>query len=217
MILDVQGAAGLAEQQFFETKTTENYVKLRYFHFPDLPLLDAETAAVVVTNQSFDLPSVSSIEALVEELNGLVWYDTASPPVGHRVFYVWYNSSEFEICTADNAVTLSASFAGLLKLGSAATILAANTCYSSSLFEGQISKYSHYNVNINGVRGFYTGQHYNSVIAKVRRDGDISAANFHYFKRVVDSIELSISVVKRDGTILPYTAPEIWSLGLEFG
>ena len=214
MILDVQGAAGLAEQRVFGGKTTENYVKLRYFHFPDLPLLDAETAAVVVTNQSFDLPSVSSIEALVEELNGLVWYDTASPPVGHRVFYVWYNSSEFEICTADNAVTLSASFAALLKLP---TSIPANACYSSSLFEGQISKYSHYNVNINGVRGFYTGQHYNNVIAKVRRDGDISAANFHYFKRVVDSIELSISVVKRDGTILPYTAPEIWSLGLEFG
>ena len=214
MILDVQGAAGLAEQQIFQHKTSENRVRLKYFHFPDLPLLDVYTAAVVVTNQTFDIAAVSSIEQLVGELDGLRWYDAETPPVGHRVFYAWYDGSEFEICTGANAVTLSAAFASLLKLP---TALTANTCYSSSLYDGQVSQYSHYQVNIHGVRGFYTGKHYNSVIAKIRRGGDIIAAHFHYFKRVVDSVELSVDVVKRDGTIVPYTAPEIWSLGLEFG
>ena len=214
MILDIQGAAGLAKQQIFDTYNSENFVKLRYFHFPDLPLLDAYVGAVVVTNQTFDIAAVSSIQHLVEELDGLRWYNGASPPEPERVFYAWYNSSEFEICTGSNAVTLSAAFASLLKLP---TTLAANTCYSSSLFESQISLYSHFNVNIKGVRGFYAEGQYNGVIAKVRRDGDISAAHFHFFKRVVDSIELSISVVKRDGTISPYTSPELWSLGLELG
>ena len=214
MIVDVQGSAGLAEKELFQSKTSENYVRLKYFHFPDLPLLDAHLEAVVVTNQTFDIAAVSSIAHLVEELDGLRWYDAQTPPVGHRVFYAWYDGSEFEVCTGTNAVTLSAAFASLLKLP---TALTANTCYSSSLFESQISVFSHFNVNVAGIRGFYTGKHFNSVIAKIRRDGDVSAAHSHYFKRTVASVEISVDAVKRDGTISPYTAPEIWSLGLEFG
>ena len=79
------------------------------------------------------------------------------------------------------------------------------------------SIYSHYEVSIAHVRGFYDGRKFNNVIAKIRRDGDVSASHSHYFKSTVDSIELFVRVVQRDGNSVPYYSPEIWSLGLEFG
>ena len=95
------------------------------------------------------------------------------------------------------------------------TALTANTCYSSSLYESIVSEYSHYAVQLCHVRGFFTGSGYNEVIAKIRRDKDISSVHSHYFRSSISMLKLKVTVVKRDGTILPYTSPEIWSLGLQ--
>ena len=207
MILDVVGAIGLAavELPVKQPLSSENSVRLKYSHLPDLPLLDAFTAGFVVDEENFDIPAVSSIEELVYHLDSLV-------QGGNRVCYVWFDGSEFEICTGTQTITVSAAFAAVLKMP---TTLAASTCYSSSIFESQISLYSHYAVAVKHCRGMWDGSEYDEVIAKVRRDNDVSSAHTHYLRGPVESLEVRILTVKRDGTIAEYTAPEIWSIGLE--
>ena len=124
MILDVQGSSGTVEQSIPVVPIgPDTQIRLKYFHFPDLPLLDAFVDALTVNGQKFTIPAVSSIEQLVNELDSLVEGVT-------RVCYVWYNFSEFEICVGTQAITLSAAFAAVVKLPVA---LVANTCYSTSL------------------------------------------------------------------------------------
>jgi len=206
MILDVQGSLGTVEQSIPVVPIgPATQIRLKYFHFPDLPLLDEFVDAVTVNGEAFTIPAVSSIEQLVNELDSLVQGVT-------RVCYVWYNFSEFEICVGTQAVTLSAAFAAVVKLP---TALVANTCYSTSLYESTISLYSHFAVQVQNVRGHWSENEYDTVIAKVRRDGDVSAAHTHYFRGNLILLELSVNVVKRDGTVVPYVSPEIWSLGLE--
>ena len=207
MIVDVQGGAGLAIQRVPSSYNSDNFVRLKYFHFPDLPLLDVFTAGFTVNGTVFDIPAVSSIEELAEELN--VLYES-----GQRVCYAFYDKHEFELCVGAQAITLSAQFAALLKTG---LTLAVNTCYSSAMYGSLLSVYGHYEVAVKHVRGFFDGRVFNNVIAKIRRDGDVSSAHSHYFKTSIDSIELSVRVVKKDGTSVPYDSPEIWSLGLELG
>ena len=155
--------------------------------------------------ENFDIPAVSSVEELVYHLDSLV-------QGGNRVCYVWFDGSEFEICTGTQAITVSAAFAYVLKMP---TTLAANTCYSSSVYENTISLYSHYAVAIKNVRGMWDGSEFDEVIAKIRRDNDVSHAHTHYFRGSVMALDVRILTVKRDGTIAEYTAPEIWSIGLE--
>ena len=64
-------------------------------------------------------------------------------------------------------------------------------------------------------RGMWDGREYDEVIAKVRRDNDVSQAHTHYLRGPVEALEVRILTVKRDGTIAEYTAPEIWSIGIE--
>ena len=207
MILDVAGAIGLAavELPVKQPLSSENSVRLKYSHLPDLPLLDEFVGGFTVDEEGFDIPAVSSIEELVYHLDSLV-------QGGNRVCYVWYDGSEFEICTGTNAITISAAFAAVLKMP---TTLAANTCYSSSLYESKISLYSHYAVAIKNVRGMWDGVEYDEVIAKIRRDNDVSHSHTHYFRGSVMALDVRILTVKRDGTIAAYTAPEIWSIGIE--
>ena len=207
MIIDVSGAAGLAavEVPLKQPLSSENSIRLKYSHLPDLPLLDAFTGGFTVDEEVFNIPSMSSIQELVDHLDSLV---TGTD----RVCYVWYNGHEFEICVGTNAITVSAAFAAVLKLP---TTLAASTCYSSSIYESQISLYSHYAVAVKHCRGMFDGGHYDEVIAKVRRDNDISSAHSHYLRGPVDALEIRILTVKRDGTIAEYSAPEIWSIGID--
>ena len=206
MILDVQGSAGTVEQSIPVVPIgPDTQIRLKYFHFPDLPLLDTFVDALTVNGQKFTIPAVSSIEQLVNELDSLVEGVT-------RVCYVWYNFSEFEICVGTQSITLSAAFAAVVKLPVA---LVANTCYSTSLYESTISLYSHFAVQVHNVRGHWSDNEYDTVIAKVRRDGDVSAAHTHYFRGDLVLLEMSVNVVKRDGTVAQYASPEIWSLGLE--
>ena len=207
MILDIAGAVGLADVEvpLKQPLSNENSVRLRYSHLPDLPLLDAFTAGFTADEENFDIPAVSSIQELVYHLDSLV-------TGGNRVCYVWYDGAEFEICTGTNGITLSVAFAAVLKMP---TTLAANTCYSSSLYESKISLYSHYAVAIKNVRGMWDGNEYDEVIAKIRRDNDVSHSHTHYLRGSVMALDVRILTVKRDGTIAAYTAPEIWSIGIE--
>ena len=205
-MLDVQGSAGTVEQSIPVVPIgPDTQIRLKYFHFPDLPLLDTFVDALTVNGQKFTIPAVSSIEQLVNELDSLVEGVT-------RVCYVWYNFSEFEICVGTQSITLSAAFAAVVKLPVA---LVANTCYSTSLYESTISLYSHFAVQVQNVRGHWSDNEYDTVIANVRRDGDVSAAHTHYFRGDLVLLEMSVNVVKRDGTVAQYASPEIWSLGLE--
>ena len=207
MIIDVQGTAGVVQQSVpVAPISADTQVRLKYFHFPDLPLLDAYVDAVTVGAESFTIPAVSSIQQLVNEL------DSLAVAAGTRICYVWYNYSEFELCVGPAAITLTQAFADVVKLP---VDLSAHTCYSTSLFEPQLSLYSHYAVQVSGVKGFFSDNDYNTVIAKVRRDGDISAAHTHSFRGNSMTIDLAVTVVKKDGTISEYTSPEVWSLGLE--
>ena len=207
MILDIAGAVGLADVEvpLKQPLSNENSVRLRYSHLPDLPLLDAFTGGFTVDEEVFDIPVVSSIQELVYHLDSLV-------TGGNRVCYVWYDGAEFEICTGTNGITLSVAFAAVLKMP---TTLAANTCHSSSLYESKISLYSHYAVAVKHCRGMWDGSEYDEIIAKVRRDNDVSQAHTHYLRGPVEALEVRILTVKRDGTIAEYTAPEIWSIGIE--
>ena len=90
-----------------------------------------------------------------------------------------------------------------------------NTCYSSSLYESTVSLYSHYAIAVKHIRGMWDGSEYNEVIAKVRRDGDLSAVHPHYFVGPVRHLHVRVLAVKKDGAISQYVSPEIWSLGLE--
>ena len=200
MILDVVGAVGLAtvEVPVLNPLSTENALRLKYLHLPDLPLLDAIPAALTVNSEDFDLPAVSSIEDLVNNLDSLA-------QGGNRVCYVWYNGHEFELCVGTQDITLDAALAAILKLPSTLT---ANTCYSSSLYESSVSLYSHYAVAVASARGMWNGGNYDEVIAKIRRDGNISSAHSHYLRGAVNALEVRILTVKRDGTIAEYTAPE---------
>ena len=207
MIIDVQGEFGVVEQSIpISPINADTRVRLKYFHFPDLPLLDAYVDAVTANSETFTIPAVSSIEQLVNELDSLADVN------GVRICYVWYNFSEFELCVGPQAMTLTQAFADVVKLP---TTLTANTCYSTSLYETQISLYSHYAVQIAGVKGFFSDNGYNTVIAKVRRDGDVSAAHTHFFRGNEIALDLIVNVVKKDGTVAAYTSPEVWSLGLE--
>lgn len=207
MIIDVQGTSGIVEKVVpISPINAESQVRLKYFHFPDLPLLDSFVDAVAANSETFTIPAVSSIEQLVNVLDSLVDVN------GTRLCYVWYNFSEFELCVGPHAITLTQAFADVVKLP---TALVANTCYSTSLYETQISLYSHYAVQVEGVKGFFSDNGYNTVVAKVRRDGDVSAAHIHNFRGDAITLHLTVSVVKKDGTVAAYTSPEVWSLGLE--
>ena len=208
MIIDVNGAAS---EEVFKSITLDvpvdenSAVRLNYSHLPDLPLLQKFIGAVTVNGNAYDVDSSTSIKDLVNILDAIV-------DNGVRVFYCWYNDYEFELCTGPSAVTLTAAFAAVLKTSN---VLAAHTCYSSSLYESKISEYSHYAVRVSGTRGFYDGVSYNQVIAKVKRDSSSNVANYHAFTQKMNTIDLEVFVVKRDGTYEAYFAPEIWSLGLE--
>ena len=143
----------------------------------NLPLLDAFTAGFTVDEEVIDIPATSSIQELVAYLDSLV-------TGGARVCYVWYNSHEFEICAGTNAITVSAAFAALQM----PTTLTANTCYSSSLYESQISVYSYYAVAVNVVRKR----------VRVRRDNDVSSAHTHYLRGPVE--ELEVRILTSNGT-----------------
>ena len=203
MILDIQGSAGEITKSIplQRAVTASDRVKLKYFHLPKLPLLDAFQDAVTTPGGASNIPPVSSIDALCNELDSITHG-------GNRILYCWYNKSEFEICTVAPVVTLSAAFAALLKMP---TTLAANTCYSSSIFEDEVSLYSHYAVRVGHTRGFFSGATYNNVIAKVRRDGDVTHAHSHYFDSSTTHLDVSVFAVKRDGAMHKYIAPEIWS------
>ena len=208
MILDIQGTPGpVAKRVNIETPfNANNSVRLKYFHLPDLPLLDYFTDAVTVAGADLSIPATSSIQQMVNELDAMTHN-------GARVFYCWYNQHEFELCTGTNAVALSPAFSSAVKMPATLT---ANTCYSSSLFEGQLSQYSHYAVRVGGTRGFWDGGTYNEFIAKVRRDGDISNAHSHFFTRSTDVMDVEVFAVKRDGTTVAYYSPEVWSIGIAF-
>ena len=206
MIVDVQGTTGEVRQSVpVQPQTVNNTVRLKYFHFPDLPLLDEFDEALAVNNQLYTVPASSSIADIVNTLDGFV-------QGANRVCYVWYSGTEFEICAGTQDIELSVAFAAALKLP---TTLTANSCYSSSLFESSVSLYSHFAVVVGSARGHWSDNTYDSVIAKVRRDRDVSATNSHYFRAAINTLEISVIAVKRDGTSAAYVSPEIWGLGLE--
>lgn len=208
MILDVSGPIGAVHASVpLSTPLDErHYVKLKYLHLPELPLLDGFTGALTVNSESFDVPSVNSIEALVNVLDNL-------KQAASRVCYVWYSGHEFEICAGTQNITLSAEFATLLKLP---TTLNASQCYSTSIFEKSVSVYSHYAVVVRGCVGMWDGQGFDEVIAKVKRDGVIDA-HPHYLSALLTGLEVEVYAVTRLGVVAEYESDEIWSLGLEFG
>ena len=110
MILDIQGAPGpVAKRVNLETPfDSDNSVQLKYFHLPDLPLLDYFTDAVTVGSSDYSVPATSSIQQMVNELDAIMHN-------GARVFFCWYNQHEFELCTGTNAVELSPAFSSALK------------------------------------------------------------------------------------------------------
>ena len=210
MIVDVQGTAGEVKQSVpIDAFGVNNTIRVKYFHFPELPLLDKFVNAVTVAGAAVDVNEANSIAEIVNQLDSL-------EQGGNRVCYVWYSGNEFEICAGTQTITLSAEFAAVFKLP---TTLTANTCYSSSVFEPQVGLYSHYAVQIAHARGHWSDGGYDNVIAKIRRDAagdcDVSSAHAHYFKAPVHVLELTVTAVKRDGTSVAYYAPEVWSLGLE--
>jgi hypothetical protein len=210
MLIDVQGIAGEVKQSVpIDTLGVNNTIRVKYFHFPELPLLDKFVNAVTVAGVAVDVNAANSIAEIVNQLDAL-------EQGGNRVCYVWYNSNEFELCVGTQTITLSAEFAAVFKLP---TTLTANTCYSSSVFESQIGMYSHYAVQIAHARGHWSDGGYDNVIAKIRRgaagDCDVSSTNAHFFKAPVHVLELSIAAVKRDGTSVRYYAPEVYGIGLE--
>ncbi len=212
MIVEITGSEGEVTQSFpiaAQGIGVNNTVRLKYFHFPALPLLDEFTEALTVNSEVFDVPASSSIEDIVNVLDNFV-------QGGNRVAYCWYSGSEFEICAGTQNITLSAAFAAILKLP---TTLVANSCYSSSLFESSLSIYSHFTVQIEHARGYWYNNAYDSIIAKIRRgeqgDRDVSGSHSHYFRAPVGSLELSVQAVTRDGVSVAYVSPEVWSLGLE--
>ena len=207
MILDVSGSIGIAHARvpLASPLDQRHYVKLKYLHL-DLPLLDAFADAVTVNAEAFTIPETTSVEQLVDELDALVQN-------GLRVCYVWYSGHEFELCVGTQNITLSAAFAGILKLP---TTLLANQCYSSSVYEKSISAYSHFSVVVKGARGMWDGQGYDEQVAKVRRDGVIDAHK-HFFTSQNTELLIDVYAVTRQGELVVYSAPEVWSIGLEYG
>lgn len=212
MIVEISGTAGEVTQSFpiaAQGLGVNNTVRLKYFHLPALPLLDEFKDAVTVNSQLYTIPASSSIEDIVNVLDNFVQGTS-------RVAYCWYSGSEFEICAGTQNITLSAAFATVLKLP---TTLVANSCYSSSLFESSLSIYSHFTVQIEGARGYWYNNAYDSVIAKIRRgaqgDLDVSASHSHYFRAPIGALKLSVQAVTRAGVSVAYVSPEVWSLGLE--
>ena len=56
MIVDVQGTAGEVRQSVpVQAQTVNSTVRLKYFHFPDLPLLDEFDEALAVNNQLYSV------------------------------------------------------------------------------------------------------------------------------------------------------------------
>ena len=74
MILDLRSPAGLAEinAPLATPFSSENWVRLKYFHFPDLPLTDSFIDAITVGSTSWPMPAVSSIQELVNMLDSLL-------------------------------------------------------------------------------------------------------------------------------------------------
>lgn len=208
MILDVSGDVGVVQALVPLTASLDqrHYVKLKYLHLPELPLLDAFTDAVEVNAEKFTVPAVNSVEALVDFLDSL--YDSGSA----RVCYVWYSGHEFEICAGTQNVELSPAFAQLLKMP--ATLIAGQ-CYSSSLYAKTISVYSHFAIVVRGTKGMWNGTGFDEVIAKVRRDGVIDA-HPHFFVNRTSELQVDVYAVTREGAVKEFTATEVWSLGLEY-
>lgn len=208
MILDVSGPIGVVQAQvpLASPLDQRHYVKLKYLHLPELPLLDAFADALTVNSEAFSIQATSSVEHLVDLLDGLVQNNL-------RVCYVWYSGHEFELCVGTQNITLSAQFAALLKLP---VTLVANACYSSSIYTKRISVYSHYAVVVRGTRGMWNGQGFDEQIAKVRRDGAIDA-HAHFLTAQLTELQVDVYAVTRQGEAVEYTAPEVWSLGLEYG
>ena len=105
MILDIAGAVGLAavEVPVKQPLSSENSVRLKYSHLPDLPLLDAFTAGFVVSKKTLTSRRYQASKS---------WCITSTlVQGGNRVCYVWFDGSEFEICTGTQAITVSAAFA----------------------------------------------------------------------------------------------------------
>ena len=209
MILDIVGSANevVSKQvRMSSVLSTGHAVRVSYFHFPDLPLFDEEKDAISVTGTDFTVPAVSSIQELVNVLDTFV-------KDANRVFYAWYDDNELELCTGVHPVTLSASFAARIKMP---TTLAATTCYSAALYEKHVSTYSHFVVRVGNAQGEWDGDNFNEFIAKIRRNGEgTHKMNTHYFSREIDTVVVDVFTVKKDGTITPFTSPEIWALGLE--
>jgi hypothetical protein len=204
MIVDITGHIGDTSKSV--PVATSNRIKLKYFHLPPLPLLDLFVDGVTVGGVPQNVPAVNSIDGLCDHFNRMTHG-------GVRIMHSWYDKSEFEICTSALEVTLSAPLATVLKMP---TTLVPNMCYSSSVFEDIESLYSHYNVHVTHARGYHDGTGHNNIIAKVRRDGDISHAHFHSFEGATNTLEISISVFKRFfGTTHKYFAPDRWSVGFE--
>ena len=187
MILDVSGTSGFVSKTIHLQKavSSANVVKLKYLHLPDLPLLDLFEDGVTVGGVAHNILPCSSIQGLVNQLDSITHN-------GSRAMFCYYNQHEFEICTGGQAVTLSAALASVLKMS---TALAANTCYSSALFESEISLYSHYAVRVAHAHGYWNGSNYNEIIARVRRDNDVSTAHSHYFSSSTTSLGVEVSVV----------------------
>ena len=60
MIIDVQGTSGVVQQSIpISPINADTQVRLKYFHFPDLPLLDAHVDAVTANSETFTIPAVS--------------------------------------------------------------------------------------------------------------------------------------------------------------
>ena len=90
MIVDVQGAAGTVVQSIpISALTTNSTVKLKYFHFPDLPLLDEFDEALTVNSEKFTVPASSSIEDIVnascKEVTAYVMFGTTAT----NLKYAW--------------------------------------------------------------------------------------------------------------------------------
>ena len=73
MILDIQGGVGHAEKtiQLQKAVTSADSIRLKYFHFPGLPLLDLFPAGVTVGGVAHDILPVSSIPQLVNRMDAI--------------------------------------------------------------------------------------------------------------------------------------------------
>ena len=210
MILDLRSPAGLAEinAPLATPFSSENWVRLKYFHFPDLPLTDSFVDAVTVGSTSWPMPAVSSIQELVNMLDSLL-YDSGAGL--DRVVHAFYDGHTLEVCPV-KSMTLSTDFATFLKLGEN---LLSGECYETALFEERLSVFSHFNVTVKNVRGSWNGTTHDEVIARILRDGEI-ISHRHYFRGPVRQLEVAVNSVRKDGTMAEHYTNEIFALGIEY-